>query len=63
MAGESASPSPASRETDDGRESSPEVTAPGEIGAQSKAKRKRENRYKNAPPSVISVSLEQPFIT
>ncbi|KAJ4396478.1 hypothetical protein N0V93_000697 [Gnomoniopsis smithogilvyi] len=55
-AGPSAFPSPESRETDDGCESPLDTTAPGRLGAQPEivTKKKRENRYKNAPPSVLS---------
>ncbi|CAN8105737.1 unnamed protein product [Discula destructiva] len=49
-------PSPESREADDGYDSPRETVASGETEAQliAAAKRKRENRYKNAPPSVLS---------
>lgn len=45
-------PSP-EREEEDGSQE-PQQKAP--------AKRKRENRYKNAPPSVLSVCLSQPLL-
>lgn len=58
FAGTSGFESPESREADDGCDSPLEISASGETGARPKtaAKRKRENRYKNAPPSVLSVS-------
>lgn len=57
FAATNAFPSPESRNADDGCDSAHEMLASGETETQPKnaAKRKRENRYKNAPPSVLSV--------
>lgn len=60
--GTSSYPSPGSRDADDGSESPRETSAATESQPKPAAKRRRENRYKNAPPSVLSVS-QQPFRT
>lgn len=56
FSGISAFPSPESRDADDGSDSPHELSATTDTPPKSTAKRKRENRYKNAPPSVLSVS-------
>lgn len=56
FSGTSAFPSPESRDADDGSDSPHELSATTDTPPKSAAKRKRENRYKNAPPSVLSVS-------
>lgn len=55
--GTNAFPSPESCDAPDGCDSPQEIIVAGDSEAQPKtaAKRKRENRYKNAPPSVLSV--------
>ncbi|KAF3760478.1 basic-leucine zipper transcription factor nucleus DNA binding regulation of transcription, DNA-dependent [Cryphonectria parasitica EP155] len=52
--GTSAFHSPDSRDADDGCESQQEGTAVTTTQSKPATKRKRENRYKNAPPSVLS---------
>lgn len=53
--GTSTLPSPDSRDADDGSESPEMMAATTAAQPKAVAKRKRENRYKNAPPSVLSV--------
>ncbi|PSR85908.1 hypothetical protein BD289DRAFT_248474 [Coniella lustricola] len=53
-AGTSAFPSPDSRDADDGGDSPQDTSATSEAQSKSAPKRKRENRYKNAPPAVLS---------